>query len=485
MAGHRFIIDRVRRHYTGVCRATTVAVFKPIKSADNGANGDHMDFTQPPAASYRRLIDDTRLSGLQWTVFALCFLIMFLDGLDTVLIGFLAPYIGKDWQLTRDAMTPAFTAGVAGLMISGCVAGILADRLGRRPLLLFAVALFGAGNAATAYCDSLSMLVVLRFVTGLGLGAAMPCAVALVSEYAPARRRALIITSMYCGYTLGGAAVGWLTPQIAPQHGWRAMFLVGAVLPLALLPFLWRSMPESIAFLAERRHDRTRVAALLSRIIGRQVQGTELAPGNLPYAGNNALLTILAPGYRRSTALLWIANGSGLLITFTLINWLPSFLTVKQVAGPAAAHTAALLQAGGALGALLTGWLIDRFEGRKVIVATYLGAALLSLLWNVALGSGSATLLLMGFLAGVLVMGGQTGMQVLATTVYPVAARATGLSWMQSVGRLGGILGIQLAGWGMAQNIDPATLLQALAVPAVVAMLGIIALQLPSPRRPV
>lgn len=427
--------------------------------------------------TYRTLIDESRISRTQWAVIVLCFLIMFLDGLDTVLIGFLAPYIGKEWALTKDAMTGAFSAGVAGLMIAGCLAGILADRVGRRPLLLAAVTLFGIGNLATAFCDSLGMLVALRFLTGLGLGAAMPCAVALVSEYAPARRRALIITSMYCGYTLGGAAVGWLTPVIAPEHGWRAMFVLGAVLPLALLPFLLRSMPESIAFLAERRRDHARVATLLSRILGRQVEAASVALPPQAAASGNPLGVIVSPAYRLQTVLLWLANGSGLLITFTLINWLPSFLTFMQVPMKTAALSGASFQAGGALGALLVGWLMDRFDGGKVVACTYLGAALLSLLWVMALDGGHATLLLMGFLAGALVMGGQTGFQVLATTVYPVAARATGLSWMQSVGRLGGILGIQLAGLGMARDIAPVTLLQALAVPSVVAVIGAIALQ--------
>lgn len=421
----------------------------------------------PRAGSWRTLVDGSRLSGLQWTVFVLCFLIMFLDGLDTVLIGFLAPYIGAEWQLAKGALTPAFTAGVAGLMVAGCAAGILADRVGRRPLLLAAVAVFGLANLATAYCTSLDALVVLRFVTGLGLGAAMPCAVTLVSEYAPARRRALIITSMYCGYTLGGAAVGWLTPIVTQQHGWRAMFGIGAVLPLALLPLLFRRLPESIGFLAERRRDRGAVAALLSRIAGRQVELP--AQPDRPTPDVNPLAIILSPAYRSRTALLWLANGAGLLMTFTLINWLPSFLTFRQVAAQTASLSGASLQAGGAIGALLVGWLMDRFGGGKVVVGIYLGAAAASLLWIAVLDRGSAMLLLAGFLAGVLVMGGQTGFQVLATSVYPVAARATGLSWMQSVGRLGGILGIQLAGMGVARDVDPVTLLQALAVPAMVA----------------
>ncbi|WP_338759547.1 MFS transporter [Massilia sp. METH4] len=439
---------------------------------------------QSRSENYRKLIDESRLSGMQWTVIALCFLIMFLDGLDTVLIGFLAPYIGKEWHLSKDALTQAFTAGVVGLMIAGCLAGILADRVGRRPLLLLAVTLFGASNLATAYCDSLGMLVALRFLTGLGLGAAMPCAVALVSEYAPARRRGLITTSMYSAYTLGGAAVGWITPIIAQQHGWRAMFVVGAVLPLALLPFLLLSMPESIGFLAERRRDLAKVAALLSRILGRRVDAAALALTAQPVAPSNPLWTILSAGYGLQTTLLWLGNGAGLLITFTLINWLPSFLSFKHVTTFTAAFSAACLQAGGAIGSLVMGWLMDRIDGRKVTVCVYLGAAVLSLAWPVALDGGDGALLAAGFAAGMLVMGGQTGFQVLATSVYPVAVRATGLSWMQSVGRLGGILGIQLAGLGIARNIDPVLMLQALAVPALVAALGAAALHWRLRRRP-
>ncbi|HEX8605090.1 MAG TPA: MFS transporter, partial [Pseudoduganella sp.] len=330
-----------------------------------------MDIQHDAGGTCRTLVDRSPVSALQWAVFVFCFLIMFLDGLDTVLIGFLAPYIGAEWQLAKGALTPAFTAGVVGLMIAGCVAGILADRVGRRPLLLGAVAVFGLANLATAHCASLEALVALRFVTGLGLGAAMPCAVTLVSEYAPARRRALIITSMYCGYTLGGAAVGWLTPIVTQPHGWRAMFIVGAVLPLALLPFLFWRLPESIAFLAERRRDSGAAAALLSRIVGRQV-----ALPNLPerqVAAMNPLGIILSPAYRARTGLLWLANGAGLLMTFTLINWLPSFLTFKHVPAQTAALSGASLQAGGALGALLAGWLMDRFGSGKTVVATYLG----------------------------------------------------------------------------------------------------------------
>ncbi len=433
--------------------------------------------------TYRAVIDAHPLSSLQWTTFALCFLIMLLDGFDTVLVGFLAPFIGAQWHLPKPAMTPVFTAGVIGLMLAGCVAGVLADRIGRRPLLIGTAALFGVANLATAFAPSVDALIVLRFVTGLGLGAAMPCAVALVSEYAPARRRALVITTMYCGYTLGGAMAGWLTPFVVPHVGWRGMFAVGAALPLVLLPVLCWRLPESIAFLAERRADMARVAALLRRIAAHEagtlddmqnstpphLSTTNAALARAPSIG--PLRTILSSDYRLRTALLWIANGCGLMMMFSLINWLPSFLTFKQIPAPVAATIAGSLQIGGALGAIAVGWLIDRWGARRVVTLTYLAGAIVAWLWGPAIAADHTVLLIAGLLTGLVVFGGQTGFQVLATTLYPVTARATGLSWMQSIGRFGGILGIQLAGYGIAREIDPVVLLGALAAPAILASL--------------
>lgn len=423
--------------------------------------------------TYRALIDATPLSSLQWTIFALCFLVMVLDGFDTVLVGFLAPFIGAQWHLPKSAMTSVFTAGVVGLVLAGCTSGILADRFGRRPLLLAAVVLFALANLATSFVPSIDGLIALRFVTGLGLGAAIPCSVALVAEYAPARRRALIITTMYCGYSIGGAMAGWLTPLVVAHLGWRGMFMVGAALPLAILPSVWRRLPESIAYLVEHCADTARVMTLLRRVVNRNVDSSEVVLSRAAPAepSGGPLLTILSPRFLLGTVLLWIANGCGLMIMFSLFNWLPSFLTFKSIPPPVAATVAGSLQIGGAAGALLSGWLIDRWGAKRVVAAIYLVGCAVFWLWGPAIGADHSALLVVGLLTGLVVCGGQAGFQVLATTLYPVTARATGLSWMQSVGRLGGILGIQLAGYGTAREIDPVLLLGLLAVPAVFASL--------------
>lgn len=386
--------------------------------------------------------------------FVLCALVMLIDGLDTVMIGMVAPAISQEWHLDKAAMTPAFTLGVVGLMLSGLCAGPLADRVGRRPLIIGAVLMFGCANLATLWCTGIGQLTVLRAITGLGLGAAMPCTVALVSELAPLQRRGFIITCMYAAYTLGGAAAGWLAAAIVPQFGWRAMFGVGALLPLALLPLLLWRLPESLS--------------------------PRLSIG---LAETSALRAIVSPRQRHITLLLWLGNGCGLMVMFTLINWLPSLLHLRHVDLGTAASAGALFQAGGGLGALLIGWMIDRWRAGRVTLAIYAAVVVLSQVWLIAM-TDSALLLTLCFGLGVVVMGGQTGFQVLATQVYQPAMRATGLSWMQSVGRLGGVLGIQGAGWAVAQEFDAATLLQALAVPAAIALLAIwlIGKSAPQPR---
>jgi AAHS family 4-hydroxybenzoate transporter-like MFS transporter len=424
-----------------------------------------------PGPQYQDILDRSPVSGLQWTAFALCFAVMLLDGFDTAIIGFLAPAISRDWQLERAALTPVFTAGVAGLMLAGCLAGIAADRWGRRPLLMAATLLFAATNLATVFCHGVTELAALRFVTGLGLGAAMPCAVALVSEMAPARRKALIITSLYAGYTVGGALGGWLSSVLVPAQGWRAMFWVGGLVPLALLPAMLLRLPESAAFIAERRRDLAALRTLLSRIAGRDC-AVELPPRG-ERAAASPLRAILTGDRLAPTLLVWLANASGLMMAFAFINWLPSLLSFKQVPLQVAAQSGACFQMGGAAGAVLMGWLMDRFGPGRVTVLAYLAVVPLCLAWALAFGGDHAALLALAFAVGLAVMGGQTGVQVMATQVYAPSMRATGLSWMQSMGRFGGILGIQLTGLGIANGLDAVRLLQALALPALAAALFI------------
>src|SRR5215475_5950680 len=192
----------------------------------------------PPAVDIVDFIDRRPIGGFQIGVLLACAGVLFLDGFDTQAIGYVAPALAKEWSLTRGALGPVFSAGLFGLMIGALVFGPLADRVGRKKIIIFSTAAFGLGALITPLAQDASTLLVIRFLTGLGLGGAMPNAVALTSEYNPQRRRATMVMIMFCGFSIGAALGGLLAADLIPRFGWRSVFAVGGVAPLIMIPIL-------------------------------------------------------------------------------------------------------------------------------------------------------------------------------------------------------------------------------------------------------
>ena len=211
-------------------------------------------------------LNDQRFSRFQWVIFGLCFLIVLADGFDTAAIGFIAPSLIKEWGVTKPALAPVLSAALFGLAAGALSAGPLADWLGRKKLLVSAVFVFGLACLASSFSRSLDQLTTLRFLTGLGLGAAMPNAVTLMSEYCPDRLRATLTNAMFCGFPLGAAFGGFLAAWMIPQFGWRSVLMLGGVAPLALAVAMLLLLPESVRFMVARAQPVERVRAVLSRI---------------------------------------------------------------------------------------------------------------------------------------------------------------------------------------------------------------------------
>src|SRR6266404_3895158 len=272
-------------------------------------------------------IDQQPVGGCQIILILTCAAVLFLDGFDTQAIGYVAPALAKEWGLTKGALGPVFSAGLFGLMIGALLFGPLADRVGRKKIIILSTLAFGVGALVTAFVQDVNTLLAIRFLTGLGLGGAMPNAVAMTSEFNPRRRRATMVMIMFCGFSVGAALGGLLAAALIPQFGWRSVFVVGGAAPLLLVPILALRLPESVRFLALTGGANARVAELLASINPKAMftPATRFVVHEPGLAGI-PVLHLFREGRTPVTLLLWVVFFMSLLDLYFLSNWLPTVL---------------------------------------------------------------------------------------------------------------------------------------------------------------
>ncbi|MDR0208409.1 MAG: MFS transporter [Pseudomonas putida] len=420
-------------------------------------------------------INDQPLSRYQWRVVILCFLIVFLDGLDTAAMGFIAPALSQEWGIDRASLGPVMSAALIGMVFGALGSGPLADRFGRKGVLVGAVLVFGGFSLASAYATNVDQLLVLRFLTGLGLGAGMPNATTLLSEYTPERLKSLLVTSMFCGFNLGMAGGGFISAKLIPAYGWHSLLVIGGVLPLLLAVVLLVWLPESARFLVVRNRGIDKVRKALAPIAPVKVAEASsfCVPEQKAVAAGNVFAVIFSGTYGLGTVLLWLTYFMGLVIVYLLTSWLPTLMRDSGASMEQAAFIGALFQFGGVLSAVGVGWAMDRFNPHKVIGLFYLLAGVFAYAVGQSLGNMTllATLVLV---AGMCINGAQSAMPSLAARFYPTQGRATGVSWMLGIGRFGAILGAWSGATllGLGWNFEQ--VLTALLVPAALATVGVV-----------
>lgn len=375
----------------------------------------------------------------------LCFIVALLEGMDIQSAGIAGPGIAAHFGLDKAQLGWVFSASILGLLPGAFAGGWLADRIGRKRVLTVAVALFGLFSLLTTQSWNLDSLLLTRFMTGLGLGAALPNLIALTSESASNDRRATAVSLMYCGVPLGGALAS-LAGMFATPERWQLVFHLGGWAPLLVAPLLYLRLPESVAY--QRQAD--------------EGQRTSLAQG------------LFGNGQAAPTLLLWLSCFFTLMVVYLLLNWLPSLLIGQGFSRPQAGSVQLLLNLGMALGSVLAGVLLDRWRPTLLVALIY-GGILLTL---AALGTfeGFAGMLLAGFAAGFFVLAAQLVLYALAPQFYPAGIRATGVGSAVAVGRLGSIGGPLLAGQMLASGSGTAGLMGLAAPGVLIAAAGIILL---------
>jgi AAHS family 4-hydroxybenzoate transporter-like MFS transporter len=413
-------------------------------------------------------INRHRIAPFQILIVVLCFLIVAIDGFDTAAIGFLAPAIRAEWDLTPAHLAPLFGAGLAGLMAGAFVFGPLADRFGRKNVLLVCVLFFGLASLASAWSTSLWELVVLRFLTGLGLGGAMPNSVTLTSEFCPEKRRSFLVTTMFCGFTVGSALGGIASAQLVEAYGWRSVLVLGGVLPLALLPLMAWKLPESVRYLVMRAAPAPRIAAILQRIAPNELlDGVRFTIAQHAAAGS-PIRHLFRGDLVRGTLLLWSAFFMSLLVIYLLSSWLPTLIKSTGASLKTASLVTAMFQIGGTIGAIALGWLMDRIDAHRVLAVSYALAGV----FIAAIGSLTGSPVLVGiavFCAGFCISGSQVGANALSANFYPTDCRATGVSWANGVGRIGSVLGSVGGGAMLSMNLSLSSVFVIVGLPAVIA----------------
>jgi len=398
------------------------------------------------------IINRGGLSGFQIVIVALCAAVMIVDGFDTQSISFAAPAIAAAWHVQPSGFGLVFGIGLFGGLVGAVCTGVVADRIGRKPTLMMTVLLFGVACLATPFADSLGTLSAIRFVTGLGVGGALPGAIALAAEYAPKRARATVATVTFCGIPLGSVLGSVLASQLIPAYGWGSIFVVGGVLPLLLLPFIAARVPESIRFLA-LKHDAAAIAKLLARMgVAEQLAAqVEIRPD--AQTQRTPMRSLFTGGRALGTSLLSLALFLTLLMAFFLVNWIPTLATRAGIGTSAAILGVAALNIGGILGSLVISRLSRRRAPGMVISLGYaLGAVAIACVGQV--GRSGTWLLITAFIAGFLAIGAQMCTVSLLATYYDTRLRATGVGWGMGCGRVGGIIGPVVGGWLIAASVS-------------------------------
>jgi AAHS family 4-hydroxybenzoate transporter-like MFS transporter len=431
------------------------------------------------------LIDAQPIGAFQMRAFLLCAAVLFVDGFDVQGITYVAPAISQTWSLPRGALGPTFSAGLCGIMLGALLFAPLADRVGRRRVIIYSCVAFGIGTLVTVWVDSLASLLVLRFFTGLGLGSALPNAIGLASEYAPLKRRGFVVMFVASGISLGSIASGVAAAQLISTLGWRAVFAVGGVLPLLLAAVLARWLPESVRFAALTERGQADARRLLRQIRPQMAVGDDVrVSSDDGEHGTARVADLFAGGRRHATPLLWIAFFVSLLNVYLVINWLPTSLNASGFTQEQAALIASMYHVGGVAGTYALGLLMNRIGPHVLVMGAFLLASIGFYVFasTPTLSEWTATAMLMT--TGFGVVGGQVALTALAAMIYPVAMRATGLGWALGVGRVGSIVGPAIGGLMLATLADPRAVYLVCIVPALVGLACVALLKWSSaPRR--
>jgi benzoate transport len=427
--------------------------------------------------AFRAALDQRPLSRYQIQTLVLLILLLICDGYDAQLLGFVVPTLAQEWETPKAAFGVVFTCNLLGLTVGSLLLTPLADRFGVRKTLLSCVLLFAGLTLLSAWANDIYTLAAIRFLCGVGMGGAMPSAMALMADYAPPRMKTFFVTMAAAGFAFGGAVGGFIAASIMQIYGWHSIFIVGGVAPLLLLPFLYLWLPESLSRLFSAKH----MSAALSRMLERFVpQWTPPAP--VLEDGKPQKVTIVdlfRYGYLKPTIFIWGSCIASFTLLYFTVSWLPTLLRDTGFSSSAASLTTSAFLASGTLGAVTLSYLADKVKSKtwlvgKVMVVCGLATA------SVGFEHGNATFTVLAVMvAGFCLIGGSLTLNGVISNFYPPHIRATGVGWALGVGRLGAVSGPLVGAMLVAMQVPFVGVMLLAAIPAILS--GLCAINITHP----
>ncbi len=418
-------------------------------------------------------IDKKKLGPYQLAVIFLCAATLVFDGFDNQTIGLLAPSIAKDLNLNVVQFGVVFSSGLFGWMVGALSMGPISDRFGRRWTVIISAILFGIFTLVTTRATTITEFMTFWFLTGLGLGGAVPNALALATEFAPSRLEAKVAGWVITGVPVGAILGGITSTLMLPVGGWRAVLYIGSALPILMALFLIAWLPESARFLIAVKADTERVKRIMRRVAPK----LDLASVSYFRSAHSAasgvpVRDLFTEGRTTDTLLFWVAFFGNLLILYFVLNWFPAMLHGAGLPISTAIIATTLYSAGGAVGCAGQGYVMDGIGWRRsVIIELILSALLIGAL----AGEHTSTwfVWIISAVLGLAVQGAQAGLNALAAAYYPTSVRATGLGWALGVGRIGSIIGPLLGEWMLSLHWPLETIFLFGMLPALLAALAI------------
>lgn len=417
------------------------------------------------------VIDKAKFTPFHFNVVFWCLLIILFDGYDLAINGVALPLLMQEWSLSAVQAGMLASTALAGMMFGAMMFGTLADKIGRKKVIMICVVLFSGFTFAGGFASNPTEFGILRFLAGLGIGGVMPNLVALTSEYAPARLRATLVTTMFSGYAVGGVMAALLGAWFTPNFGWQIMFFIAGV-PLLLLPLIWKFLPESLTFLVKaQKHDNARqIMQRLDDQLSLNDQ-TQLALSEIKIAEPAFVSSLFKQGRTASTLLFWLAFFMCLLTLYALGSWLPKLM---MAAGYSLGNSLMFLLAmniGAVIGTVGGGILADKFHLKPVIITLCLsGAVALSLL---GFKSPQPVIYFLVAVAGASAIGGQILLYSYVAQYYPLTVRSTGIGWASAVGRSGAIVGPILIGMLLGMELPHQLNFMAVGLPVVIVAIAV------------